>query len=178
MEGFASDVAWLCHELGVSHPVIVGHSMGGVVALEVLAADPGLATAVVALDAPFVLADRRLERFRSGPPNIPGLFLDSDDAARRAWISETIAGRPAYVGESAWRALVVCPSASAATARPIDVPLLSIAAAWGHMADTGRLRKLCPALTLGQTVGAGHFVQLEVPDQVNAMIARFLQLIG
>jgi hypothetical protein len=28
----------------------------------------------------------------------------------------------------------------------------------------------------GRTVGAGHFHQLEVPDQVNAMIERFLVL--
>jgi hypothetical protein len=26
----------------------------------------------------------------------------------------------------------------------------------------------------GKTVGSGHFVQLEVPEQVNAMIERFL----
>ena len=37
------------------------------------------------------------------------------------------------------------------------------------------LRRACPAITIGQTVGAGHFIQLEVPDQVNAMIERFLQ---
>jgi hypothetical protein len=27
---------------------------------------------------------------------------------------------------------------------------------------------------IGQTVGAGHFNQLEVPDQVNAMIEQFM----
>jgi pimeloyl-ACP methyl ester carboxylesterase len=32
-------------------------------------------------------------------------------------------------------------------------------------------------LTPGRTVGAGHFVQLEVPDQVNAMIERSLALL-
>jgi hypothetical protein len=29
---------------------------------------------------------------------------------------------------------------------------------------------------LGQTVGAGHFRQPEVPDEVNAMIERFLAI--
>ena len=29
---------------------------------------------------------------------------------------------------------------------------------------------------VGTTVGAGHFQQIEVPDQVNAMIERFLAL--
>jgi pimeloyl-ACP methyl ester carboxylesterase len=31
-----------------------------------------------------------------------------------------------------------------------------------------------PDLEVGITVGAGHFHQLEVPEQVNAMIERFL----
>jgi hypothetical protein len=37
-------------------------------------------------------------------------------------------------------------------------------------------RPACSAITIGQTVGAGHFIQLEVPDQVNAMIERFLTI--
>jgi pimeloyl-ACP methyl ester carboxylesterase len=40
------------------------------------------------------------------------------------------------------------------------------------------LRQACPAITIGQTVGSGHFLQLEVPDQVNAMIERFLTITG
>jgi pimeloyl-ACP methyl ester carboxylesterase len=31
-------------------------------------------------------------------------------------------------------------------------------------------------LQVGITVGAGHFHQLEVPDQINAMIERFLAI--
>jgi pimeloyl-ACP methyl ester carboxylesterase len=37
-----------------------------------------------------------------------------------------------------------------------------------------RLHEIKPDLEVGITVGAGHFHQLEVPDQVNAMIERFL----
>jgi len=31
-------------------------------------------------------------------------------------------------------------------------------------------------VTLGQTVGAGHYHQLVVPEQVNAMLQRLIQL--
>ena len=41
-------------------------------------------------------------------------------------------------------------------------------------AEDLRLLEIKPDLTVGVTVGAGHFHQLEVPDQVNAMIDRFL----
>jgi pimeloyl-ACP methyl ester carboxylesterase len=53
------------------------------------------------------------------------------------------------------------------------VPVLSIGSAvpTNEPAD---LLSACPAITIGQTVGAGHFNQLEVPEQVNAMIEQFM----
>ena len=36
---------------------------------------------------------------------------------------------------------------------------------------------MVPGLMLGQTVGSGHFCQLEVPDQVNAMLGRFVSIV-
>jgi pimeloyl-ACP methyl ester carboxylesterase len=41
--------------------------------------------------------------------------------------------------------------------------------------DALRLRQVKPDLEVAVTVGAGHFNQLEVPQQVNAMIERFLE---
>ena len=35
-----------------------------------------------------------------------------------------------------------------------------------------------PQVVIGQTAGAGHFCQVEVPDQVNAMMERFLTISG
>jgi pimeloyl-ACP methyl ester carboxylesterase len=40
--------------------------------------------------------------------------------------------------------------------------------------DLERLKAACPRLVIARTLGAGHFSPLEVPDQINAMIARFL----
>jgi hypothetical protein len=37
------------------------------------------------------------------------------------------------------------------------------------------LLDLKPDVHIGVTVGAGHFNQLEVPEQVNSMIERFMQ---
>jgi pimeloyl-ACP methyl ester carboxylesterase len=46
----AADVAALCDHLGVSGALLVGHSAGGAVAVELAARRPDLASAVVALD--------------------------------------------------------------------------------------------------------------------------------
>jgi pimeloyl-ACP methyl ester carboxylesterase len=59
--------------------------------------------------------------------------------------------------------------------RVLDVPVMCIQSA-APMNDPADLVDACPWITLGQTVGAGHFPQLEVPRQVNAMIERFLEV--
>jgi pimeloyl-ACP methyl ester carboxylesterase len=43
-------------------------------------------------------------------------------------------------------------------------------------ADLTRLKELCPDVLLGAVVGSGHWMMLTVPDQVNAMLDRFLQI--
>jgi pimeloyl-ACP methyl ester carboxylesterase len=51
----SADVACVCRKLGLDHPVIVGHSIGGPVAI--LAAQSWAVGGVVTIDAPFVQAD-------------------------------------------------------------------------------------------------------------------------
>jgi pimeloyl-ACP methyl ester carboxylesterase len=52
MQVFADDLAWICERLGLHKPVVIGHSMGGVVALAV--GYPDVPSAIVILDAPVV----------------------------------------------------------------------------------------------------------------------------
>ncbi len=49
--GLADDIAWLSYELGVYAPFVVGHGLGGMIAVEVAAHYPDLPAAVVALDS-------------------------------------------------------------------------------------------------------------------------------
>jgi pimeloyl-ACP methyl ester carboxylesterase len=62
-------------------------------------------------------------------------------------------------------ALAMCP-----------VPVLMLGSALHGSNTPERLQLLNGRLHFGYTVGAGHFHQLEAPDQVNAMIERFLQI--
>jgi pimeloyl-ACP methyl ester carboxylesterase len=68
-------------------------------------------------------------------------------------------------------------SPAAPAAPRIVAPSLYVAADEPHMrSDMTRLRRIMPNMFFGQTVGSGHFCQLEVPNQVNAMIDRFLAI--
>src|SRR3982074_804874 len=60
-------------------------------------------------------------------------------------------------------------------ARACRVPIAYIAAS-NLMADLGQFKQLCPQLVTAQTIGSGHFSLLEVPEQVNAMLERFVKI--
>ncbi len=51
MEGFADDIAWMCEQLRIEKPVVIGHSMGGIVAFDLACRYPTLPSAFVMLDA-------------------------------------------------------------------------------------------------------------------------------
>ncbi len=183
--GFAEDVAWLCGELGVSSAVFAGHSMGGAIALAVAAANPGLCAALVMLD-PAVLFPAELQPliaqliagFRS--PDGPALlrqfgsdrfFTPTSDATLKARVLDGMGRTPMHVAASAFES--VGAFGGEAELRALRAPALYVEAD-PVLNRVERLRELCPNIVTGKTVGSGHFHQLEVPDQINAMIERFL----
>ena len=52
---FADDVAWMIAELGLDRPVVAGHSMGALVAIEMGATFPDKIRAVVMIDPPPII---------------------------------------------------------------------------------------------------------------------------
>ncbi|HKU57001.1 MAG TPA: alpha/beta hydrolase [Gaiellaceae bacterium] len=58
-----------------------------------------------------------------------------------------------------------------------NLPVLLLRTDVGPGTDVHRLQEIKPDLEVGITVGAGHFQQIEVPEQVNAMIERFLLML-
>jgi pimeloyl-ACP methyl ester carboxylesterase len=49
--GFADDIAWQCGQLGLRKPVVIGHSLGGAIALELCGRHPDLASGVMMIDS-------------------------------------------------------------------------------------------------------------------------------
>ena len=186
ISAFADDVAWCCRELQLQRPVLIGHSMGGIVAYEVAARAPQLPSAIVMLDAAVVMPAAVHEAvphflgLLSGPDHAAhlrdfvakALFLPGDDIARKANILDDMAAAPQHVMVAAYEGLAAY---DAQAAGRVTAPALYIAADEpSPRCDMARLRELLPQLQLGRTVGSGHFCQLEVPEQVHPMIDRFL----
>lgn len=186
---WADDLAWLCEQLDVHAAVVVGHSMSGAIALELAAAHPQLACAVVLLDPVPIVP---LPTFRQplgglvqalqGPNYRDALrgfvenlqFRASDDPDVRSRLVEDMCAvsQPVLAGVFAsllaWNGELVAPR--------VKAPILQIVQGGGMPADLVRLQEIVPGLELGRTVGAGHWAQVIVPDQVNSMIERFVAI--
>ncbi|MBL8577187.1 MAG: alpha/beta hydrolase [Mesorhizobium sp.] len=189
MEVFTDDVAWCLRQLAVDRPVVVGHSMGGIISFDLAARYPDLASAIVMIDSAVVRSAGALKAIGgiceklAGPDRVAvaqnyvssALFIATDDPERKRDILKRMGNAPAHVMLGAMEGLRDY-DPSYARGR-ITVPSLFI------MADEPvprsympGLLELAPQLMVGQTVGSGHFCQLEVPDQVNAMLDRFIKI--
>lgn len=186
---FADDVAWGLEWLGARHPVVIGHSMGGIIAFDLAARYPNLPAAIVMLDSSIVrpaasaAAVDGMIKALAGPDRVAtmrnyvtgALFIPTDDPVREAKLLDLMASAPAHVVVSAMEGMREF-DPQLARGR-IKAPSLYIAADEpGPRSDMAVLRDLLPQLAFGQTVGSGHFCQLEVPEQVNAMIDRFMAI--
>jgi pimeloyl-ACP methyl ester carboxylesterase len=182
---FADDLAWLCDQLRLARPVVVGHSMGGNVAFELARRHPDLPAGVVALDSAIVRPDWLAPEARQHAARLRGadyqevqrryaeeFFLPTDDAHLKARLIDNLSSLPLHVTLSAWEQhLLFWDGEEAAAACRVPALLISSAT---PLSDISRFQELTPQLVTGQTVGAGHFIPLLVPEQVNAMIERFL----
>jgi pimeloyl-ACP methyl ester carboxylesterase len=189
MQVFADDVAWLCDELKIKTAYFIGHSMGGNIAYELGRQRPELAAGVIMIDSAVTrpaasrAAMEPFLRELEGPAYrgvltsyvSNALTIPTDDRGRLADILAGMTAVPQHVVISAFEGLRNHDPASPGPR--LSCPALYIAANEPQpRSDMARLRELVPGLAYGQTVGSGHFCQLEVPDQVNAMIERFLML--
>jgi pimeloyl-ACP methyl ester carboxylesterase len=180
----AGDVLAVADAAGFRRPVLVGHSLGALVGLS-CAGRRGALNALVMVDPAPITNERAKAFFRESADAVRadldgiwrtefarGFFLPTDMARRDEIIAEFPAGPPGIAGD-VLQAMGEFDGASALSRA--TVPVLSIGSA--HPANSAAdLRNACPQITTGQTVGSGHFNELEVPDQVNAMIEKFLAL--
>jgi pimeloyl-ACP methyl ester carboxylesterase len=181
----ADDVGWICERLDVARAVVVGHSLGGLVALQLAAVRPDIARAAVLVDSVLLAGAGRERAIADLVAGVRGsdadrilrgyfraFFGPHDDPALCGWILDQAVRTPTHVTSSIWEESSESWDDADALAR-CRVPLLYLDAGTPN-ADLARAVQLNPAMVLGRTVGTGHFSQLVSPQQVNAMLERFL----
>lgn len=182
---FAADVAHLIDELKLGKVIAVGHSMGGIIVLQLAAAHPDRVAGIVMVDpAPLTFPPE----FRGALEGIIAaieagnrdpqrqfieqqLFLPTSDKALVKRVVEVTTSGPAHVAAESLKG--VLDFDGVATAARCNVSALHIAGT--PLNPPHLMSQWMPKVVNGWTVGAGHFNQLEVPEQVNSMIEGFLR---
>lgn len=188
MEGFAEQLATLCRQVGLRRVVAVGHSLGGAVAVTLAARHPELVRGVMCLDTTLLATARAkkqalpamLARLASEPPTealaawLEPMFLPSDGAELKQRVLAAVAAAPLHVSRGLVEAVVNWEGQAALEA--VACPLLYVGGATPRT-PRADLKRLKPAALYGQVIGSGHFMMLVVPEQINAMLTRFLELL-
>jgi pimeloyl-ACP methyl ester carboxylesterase len=182
----ADDIAYMIEHLGLGKAVAVGHSSGGTTVLQLAAAHPDRVAAIVMVDpAPFVFPPELRAGIEAMVAAIEAgnqeprrqfiahhMFLPTSDRQLVEDVLAVMMAAPSHVAASAMRGFLAFDGP--AVAAQCKVPALHLAAT-PPINPPHLMSQWLPTVVNGWTVGAGHFSQLEVPDQVNAMIEGFLR---
>ena len=185
----ADDLGWLCAELEISKPVVVGHSLGGggsVWRFSPPAIRPSPGPSSRSTRGPSSSCRSPVNLCRLSLPGsktpaeedprhayVPALFRPSDDQERAKRIADTMCAVPRSIAAAQLNGYLRWDGVAALTA--CTVPLLVLMPETGGSNDPARLLALKPDLHVGVTVGAAHFHQLDAAEQVTPMIERFVR---
>jgi pimeloyl-ACP methyl ester carboxylesterase len=182
---YADDIAYFIDQLGLGKVVAIGHSMGGLAVVQLAASHPHCVSAIVMVEpGPFVCSPdiragfeaiaNAIEAGDQEPRRelIRSLFLPTSDPICVDNVLRIMIAAPNHVAAGAFRGIAAFDGA--AVAAHCKVPALHLAAA-SPFNPPHLVSQWLPNVVHGQTVGAGHFNQLEAPDQVNGMIENFMR---
>ena len=186
MANHGDDMGELIRQLGLKKPVLVGQSMGGQVVISTAAQHPDLVGAIASLDSPSNVPgwtarvhgpyDHLIQRdqdFRKALEQfLSASHLPTDNPNRAKETSEFLAGLDDNVIINDWHGMSAFDPASVLAG--VKCPYLYVDCGQPYI-DLDVVRELCPQVVVGRPVGAGHSALRVVPDQINAMLNRFIQ---
>lgn len=183
--GFAADLAKFIESLSLDRPVVVGHSMGGVITLRLAFDRPDLMRAAVLVDAvvtplPAALLparDATIAALKSPAYKAAArqfstqfMFREDSDPALKEMLLDGMGEAPQRLMWSAIESLLDETNLPSGT---IPVPALFVRAAM-HVASADEIRARYPGIEVAE-VDCAHFVQLERPAEFNAILSQFLE---
>jgi len=183
--GFTADLAWLCRQIGLDKPIVVGHSMGGVIGMNLVRQHPELARALVMVDSPIVplpdalqqtaqavLAGLQSPTYADIARNFVSTFMFRQDSppGLKASIVQGMSAAPQRV---MWTALSDTLNPANIAPGPIPVPTLYVRAAT-QIAPASGIEARYPGISV-EEFDAAHFLMMEKPDHFNQLLRRFIQ---
>lgn len=182
---YANDIISLYKELAIEEATIIGLNYGGVIAIELANMIPNLVSQLVLIDPPVLmepwvreliqnhideLQDPALKSFSQHL--VASVIIEAEEKDRKMAI-RAFDTTPKSALISTYQDLLDWDNSSDAKIGQCTLPILNIQSSRPFCSESS-MRNLCPHLINGQVVNSGPWATLEVPDQVNAMLDRFL----
>ena len=186
----ANDVVGLINGLGVSAPVLFGHSMGGLLAAVVASRQPSLIRGLVLADPTFISPEQQREVRDSDVADQHRRLLNSSleevlqdlqtrHPQRALTTLELLARARLETSLSAFEVLTPPYPDYQPLVKSIDVPSLLVIADGGVVSSdlALELQRVNPKLQVVQIKAAGHGLIYDQPGQFSAIVKTFLRSI-
>jgi pimeloyl-ACP methyl ester carboxylesterase len=179
------DVAAIIRELAIGPAILVGHSLGGIIALALNGRYPELVLGVVTIDSPItaqtgagsprsVSLIREAGSMRAVEGFIGTFAYDPPHAGAAEYVERVMLGCPADVGAGMLEDLHMVGEDMPRLIREADAkPFMAI---WAEkpLGDPAWLREHTTFLRQEPVAGSGHFVQMEQAEVTNSLLRAFL----
>lgn len=179
------DLAALIRELDIAPAVVVGHSLGGIVALALNGRYPELVLGVATIDSPITSetgagSPRSVAAIReAGSMSAVARFISTFDydpphAGAHDYVQRTMLTCPAGVGSGMLEDLHLVGADMPRLLREADRKPFMMIWAEKPLGDPGWIRDNTNFVRQEPVAGTGHFVQMEQPEITNALLRAFL----
>ena len=185
IENYGADVAAVVHEIANPKVVLVGHAMGGIVALESARRIGARVIGIIGVDAFKSIGQAPMSKtqfaelmqpFRSDfiahMHEFVGdyLFIQGADPAFVRKVTDDMARASPEVAVASLEGLYRYDIAAAL--REIHVPIIAINSDLRMPTDEARIRKSAPTFRAIVVPGSGHFLMMEAPGRFNPLLLQ------
>jgi pimeloyl-ACP methyl ester carboxylesterase len=190
LDHFVNSVAAVLDHARVQKAVVVGHSMGGMVAYEFARLKPDRTIALMWVDGAFgipIETEKQIAMFRARAkefrapdykdkliPFVDSLFIPATPAAVREEVRQSILATPQHVLAGAQEEFASYPHMF--EHEVLNIPAFAVFSDyWKPERFIDAFKKYLPRLEYVLVTGVGHYPMLEKPAETSAQIAKFLE---
>jgi pimeloyl-ACP methyl ester carboxylesterase len=188
VKSFVQDVQAVLHRLKIKQAILIGHSMGGPIALLVAAAEPEAVKAVICVDT--------LQNAEAEPPKaqmkiaadqmeidlrkvnqafLPTFFYKDSDPKTVAWVVDQASKADPKIAAALMRDLADFDLKAAMSAAKVPIRCINSAEKIGPVFTDAAVNKKYADFEAILMPAVGHFPQLEKPAQFNGFLRQILE---